>query len=182
MVQPASESAGESETPVEAENIESLKKSLAEEKAKAAGYLANWQRSEADYINYKRRCEQEKDELGKFANTGLILSILPILDDLERAFQALPADQDNLCWAEGFRLIERKLKSTLEVMGVSPIKAVGEPFDPRVHEAVRQDRGKEGIVIGEMQKGYTFRDRVIRPSQVVVGNGEGEEKEVPQHG
>ncbi|MFC1934506.1 nucleotide exchange factor GrpE, partial [Chloroflexota bacterium] len=68
------------------------------------------------------------------------------------------------------------LRTSLEAQGLSHIKAVGEPFDPYLHEAIRQDKGKDGIVIEEVQKGYQFHDRVIRPSKVVVGNGEVEGK------
>ncbi len=154
------------------EDSQALKQALTEEKEKAEANLAGWQRAQADFINYKRRNEQEKEEAIKFANSQLMLSLLPILDDLERAFTTLPQRPARRSWAEGIRLIERKLKATLEAHGLSPIKAQGEPFDPRQHEAVRQAKGKEGIVIEEVQKGYRFRERVIRPSRVVVGNGE----------
>ena len=159
----------------EVEDIGALKQALAEEKEKAKGYLANWQRAEADFINYKRRSEQEKEEISKFSTSMLMLKILPILDDLERAFASSPPRLAKLGWVDGIRLIDRKLRSTLEAQGLSLINALGEPFDPRLHEAVRQDKGKEGIVIEEVQKGYTFRDKVIRPSKVVVGSGEAEE-------
>ena len=76
---------------------------------------------------------------------------------------------------DGIKLIERKLRATLEAQGLSEIKALGEPFDPHFHEAVMQDKGKEGAVVEEVQKGYKFNDRVIRPTKVVVGNGEEEE-------
>ena len=161
----------------EAEDIESLKQALAEEKEKAEGYLANWQRTQADFINYKRRNEQEREEFNKFASTGLVLSLLPILDDLERALASLPPKSAKLTWVDGIRLIERKFRVSLETQGLTPIKALGEPFDPNLHEAVRQDKGKEGIVISELQKGYKFHDRVIRPTMVVVGNGEEVAKE-----
>lgn len=156
----------------EIEDSQALKQALTEEKEKAEANLAGWQRAQADFINYKRRNEQEKEEAIKFANSQLMLSLLPILDDLERAFAILPQRPARRSWADGIRLIERKLRATLEAHGLSPIKARGEPFDPRQHEAVRQAKGKEGIVIEEVQKGYRFRDRVIRPSRVVVGNGE----------
>lgn len=156
----------------EKEDTAALKQAMAEEKEKAENYLANWQRSQADFINYKRRCEQEKEEIGKFASMAVILSLLPVLDDLERAFTAVPPELDKLNWVEGVRLIYRKLQANLELQGVSAIHALGEPFDPRLHEAVRQDKGRDGIVIGEIYKGYKFRDRVIRPSQVIVGNGQ----------
>jgi len=103
-----------------------------------------------------------------------MLNLLPILDDLERAFASIPERLAKLGWVDGVRLIERKLQANLEAQGLSPIKALGEPFDPHLHEAVRQDKGSEGMVVEEVQRGYKFRDRVIRPSKVVVGNGEEE--------
>jgi len=166
----------EAEPEVVEEDIGALKQSLAEEKAKAEGYLANWQRAQADFINYKRRSEQEKEEISKFANASLMFSLLPILDDLERAFTSIPPHLTRLTWVDGIRLIERKLQASLEVQGLSPIKALGEPFDPKFHEAAMHSKGKEGIVIEELQKGYKLHDRVIRPAMVVVGNGQEEEK------
>ena len=160
----------------EIEDIEALKQTLAEEKEKAETNLANWQRAQADFINYKRRSEQEREDIGKFANTVLMLNLLPILDDLERAFTSIPPDLARLTWIDGIRLIQQKLRASLEAQGLSQIKAVGEPFDPRFHEAIRQDKGKEGIVTEELQKGYMFHDRVIRPTMVVVGNGEEEDE------
>jgi molecular chaperone GrpE len=176
--QPEEEQTSEVEPEVtEIEDIEKLKQALAEEKAKAEANLAGWQRAQADFINYKRRSEQERDEIGQFANSVLILNLLPILDDWERALASIPDDAANTSWVDGIRLIERKLRAVLEAEGLSPITAVGEPFDPTQHEAAMQGKGKEGIVIAELQKGYKFHDRVIRPAKVVVGNGEEEEKE-----
>jgi molecular chaperone GrpE len=159
------------------EDIEALKQALAEEKAKAEANLAGWQRAQADFVNYKRRAEQEKEEISQFANSILILNLLPVLDDWERALASIPEDQADLGWVEGVRLIERKLRGTLEALGLSPIEAVGQPFDPNLHEAAMQGKGEEGIVVGELRKGYKFRDRVIRPTKVVVGNGEKEKEE-----
>jgi molecular chaperone GrpE len=156
----------------EIEDIESLKETLAEVKAKAEANLAGWQRAQADFINYKKRAEQEKQDLSKFANSVLILNLLPVLDDFERAFSSIPPKMGKLSWLDGIKLIERKLWAVLQAQGVSPIKALGEPFDPQFHEAVRQDKGKDGLVIEEVQKGYMLEDRVIRPTMVVVGNGE----------
>jgi len=166
----------EKTTELEAEDIDSLKKALEEEKAKAERHLNNWQRAEADFDNYKKRAEQERSESTKFANMVLILSLLPILDDLERAFNSLPAKLAQLTWIDGIRLIYRKLQATLEARGLSEIKTLGENFDPTVHEAVSQGEGEEGKVIEELQKGYKLYDRVIRPALVVVGKGKEEEK------
>ncbi|HEX73870.1 MAG TPA: nucleotide exchange factor GrpE [Dehalococcoidia bacterium] len=161
----------------EAEDIEVLKQALAEEKAKVEANLAGWQRVQADFINYKRRSEQEKVEISKFANAALMFNLLPILDDMERALASVPPKLTEFTWVEGVSLIERKLKASLELQGLSQVKALGEPFDPKLHEAAMYTKGEEGIVIEELQKGYKLQDRVIRPSMVVVGNGEEQEVE-----
>lgn len=161
----------------EIEDVESLKQALAKATEKAEGYLASWQRTQADFINYKRRNEQEREEFTRFANSNLMLSLLPVLDDLERALASIPAKPSRHTWLDGIRLIERKFRASLEAQGLTLIEALGKPFDPNLHEAVRQDRGEEGIVIEELQKGYKLHDRVIRPTMVVVGNGEAAAKE-----
>ena len=158
------------------EDIEALKETLAEEKQKADGYLANWQRAQADFVNYKRRSEQDREETVKFANSQLMLSILPVLDDWELAINAIPPRIAKHPWVDGVKLIERKLRACLEAHGLSKIKALGEPFDPNLHEAAMYSKGNEGMVTEELQKGYKLHDRVIRPTMVVVGNGEEEEK------
>ncbi len=163
--------------PAETDDPAILRQALAEEKQKAESYLANWQRTQADFINYKRRIQQEKEEISQFARVALILGVLPALDDLERALASVSPRLAKLSWVDGVRLIERKLRANLEAQGLSPIKAVGEIFDPHQHESVREDKGKEGTVIEEVQKGYMLHDKVIRPSKVVVGNGETEDTE-----
>jgi len=153
----------------EAEDTESLRKLLAEEKEKAEKYLANWQRAQADFINYRRHTEQERAEATKLANATLILNLLPILDDLERALNSVPAKLAGLPWLDGVRLIQRKLQAVLGTQGLSPIEVVGKDFDPNLHEAVLYGEGEEGKVIQEIQKGYRLHDRVLRPAQVGVG-------------
>ena len=161
----------------QAEDIETLQQVIAEEKEKAERYLANWQRSQADFDNYKKRSEQEKREFFEFANSALISNLLTVLDDLERAFASVPAELDESNWTEGIKLIYNKFKTTLETQGLTEIEARGEPFDPRLHEAVMQQEGKEGMVIEEIQKGYKFKEKVIRPSLVTVGNGKKRRRE-----
>jgi molecular chaperone GrpE len=158
------------------EDVDVLRQSLLDEKAKAEDYLANWQRSQADFINYKKRCEKEKEEIGEYSKSTVIKSILPVLDDFERAISAVPQGNVDSGWIEGVQLIERKLRNTLESLGLECIECVGECFDPYTHEAIRQACGEEGIVLEEVQKGYKLNDKVIRPSQVVVGSGETEER------
>lgn len=155
---------------------EKLKKDLAEEKAKAESYLAGWQRAQADFANYKRRVETEREDTIKYANNEFILKILPILDDFERAFAAITDNQSVTSIVDGMKLVERKLKSFLETQGVSEIKAIGQPFDPNFHEAVMQTEGEEGFITREFEKGYQINSRVIRPSKVAVGTGKTEEQ------
>jgi len=156
----------------EMEDIEAPDKALAEEKARADINMTGWQRAQADFANYKRRVEQEMQEIGKLSNANLVLNLLPVMDDLERALSSVPDDLTNDGWVDGIILIDRKLRGTLESMGLSAIEAVGEPFDPNIHEAVMQGQGEDGMVIAELEKGYKFQDRIIRPTKVVVGNGE----------
>lgn len=179
MVQqePEEQNAGIESQVAEKEDIEELKQALAEAKQKAENYLANWQRAQADFINYKRRSEQEKGEIKQAANSVLMLSLLPVLDDLDRAFASILPELTKLGWVDGIRLVERKLRASLEAQGLSPIKAVGEPFDPKLHEAARHGKGNEGIVVEELQRGYRLQDRVLRPTMVVVGEGEKKETE-----
>jgi len=155
----------------QSEDIETLQQTLADEKEKAENYLANWQRSQADLENYIKRAEQEKSETVEFANTILILDLLPILDDFERALVSLPVELDEQNWTEGIKLIYNKLKAILETQGLAEIKAKGESFDPYFHEAAGQVEGEEGIIIEEIRKGYRFRGKLLRPSMVMVGTG-----------
>ena len=161
----------------ETDELESLRQALAEEQAKAEANLAGWQRAQADFANFKRRSEQERGEYARFANAGLMLELLPVLDDLERALEHVPAKLASAAWVDGVALIYRKLKAVLESQGLTQIEALGKPFDPNLHEAVRQDEGEEGIVIEEIRKGYQLHDKIIRPTMAVVGNGEDTDKE-----
>jgi len=155
----------------EAEDLESLKKALEEAKEKSEKYLANWQRAEADFINYKRRSEQERAEMAGFANAILITDLLPILDDLERALEAAcTADQFD-CLKEGLELVHRRFCDALEREGVERIEDIGHQFDPNFHEAVLQVDDPEACsntVVSVVQKGYKLGNKILRPSQVVV--------------
>ena len=159
----------EQETAAQALDVDTLKRQVEEEKQKAEGYLANWQRAQADFINYKRRTEQEKNELTKFSTAMLILNLLPVMDDLERALSTVPTALAGLSWFDGLRLIHRKLVAILENQGLQAIEAEGKDFDPNLHEAIMHVEGEEGKVVQVMQKGYKLHDRIIRPAMVTVG-------------
>jgi molecular chaperone GrpE len=165
----ANEGEGEQKEPSTAENSTDLATQLAEEKEKALSYLASWQRAAADYQNFKRRVDQEREELSRLGNAALIMNILPLMDDLERALQNVDSRLAGMTWLDGIRLIHRKFQALLEINGVTEIAADGEMFDPNVHEAVTFGDGEEGRVIGVVQKGYKLGGRVLRPTLVVVG-------------
>ena len=156
----------------EIEDIESLKESLAETRKEAEENLENWQRTQADFINYKRRSQQEKEEIGQYTSMVLLHNMLPVLDDLERALGSVPDTIKKTPWLEGMKLIERKFNNILESQGVTRIKTRGKAFDPNLHEAMMTTRGKEGMVVRELLKGYRIGDRTIRPAKVAVGSGE----------
>jgi molecular chaperone GrpE len=168
------EASGEKEVTEEApagDDVEALKSALAEEKSKAESYLANWQRAQADFINLKRRTEQERAELAKFAASAIVAELLPVLDDFDLALENVPEGSAETNWIDGIRLIQRRLRSVLEAQGLAQIEALGKDFDPYFHEAVMFADGEEGKVVEEVQKGYTFHDRLLRPTKVKVGRG-----------
>jgi molecular chaperone GrpE len=152
--------------------LEELQAQLDEAQAQADELMRARQRAAADYANYKRRTDEERDTVARFANALLIGKLLAVLDDFDRALDHAPPDTDD-AWVEGVRLVERKLRSVLESEGVTPIDAVGQPFDPNVHEAVVHEETADhpdNTVIDELQRGYRLHDRVLRPALVKVAN------------
>jgi len=154
------------------ERVEELERELESTKAKADEHLHNWQRSAADFANFKRRTDDERAAMTALSNATLIVRLLAVLDDFDRALDNVPPEAHE-SWVEGVRLVERKLRTVLESEGVTPIEAEGQPFDPNLHEAVVHEETAEhpdNTVIGELQRGYRLHDRVIRPSLVRVAN------------
>lgn len=157
--------------PAAGTELEQLKKSLQEETEKAEKYLDQWQRTQADFDNYRRRTEQEKSELSQNTTCMVLANVLPVMDDLDRALGSIPESSANLPWIDGVKLIYKKFHAILESMGLEELCALGQPFDPALHEAVAHMEGDEGKVINEVQKGYKLRNKLVRPSKVVVGKG-----------
>ncbi|MCH8065619.1 MAG: nucleotide exchange factor GrpE [Chloroflexi bacterium] len=155
----------------EPQDIEGLQARVAEEKEKAQTFKANWQRAAADMQNLKRRMEQERSEVGRLANASLVINLLPLMDDLERALHEVDVKLAGLTWIDGIRLIYRKFEAVLQNAGVTEIEADGQQFDPNVHEAISEAPGEEGRIVSVVQRGYKLGDRVIRPAMVVVGKG-----------
>jgi len=149
----------------------SLEEQLASAEAKAAEYLDGWQRARAEFANARKRLERERGEARRNATIDLAERLLPILDDFERALEAVPANIADDNWFEGVALVYRKLRAILENVNIARIEALGQPFDPNVHEAVLEEESDEyesGIVVKELQTGYRLDDRVIRPALVIV--------------
>jgi molecular chaperone GrpE len=138
---------------------------------KAEEYRDLLQRLQADFNNYKRRVEREREERTKLANRELILKLLPVLDDFTRALESVLQEKADAGWVEGMALIARKLTAILEDEGLTRIDAAGKEFNPWEHEAVRCEESSdhdEGRVKAILRDGYKLHDIVIRPAQVVV--------------
>ena len=148
--------------------IKKIKKQLKACQKEKEEYLAGWQRAKADLINYKKEQEQKISDYYKFANQGLIAEILIVLDSFELALKHPPVGgQAN----EGFLQLYNQLKNTLINQGLEEIKAVGEKFNPELHESVGETKGKKpGFIVEEVQKGYKLNEKVIRPSKVKISN------------
>ena len=162
------------EPTAERESIDELRDQLTRAQNEAAEYLDNWRRAAADLSNARKRMLREQAEFNASATARVLERVLPIVDDVDRAMELLPAEQANGDWADGFRLIQRKLQTLLENEGVTPIRTEGQMFDPALHFAVTHEEHKgytEGQIIGEVARGYKLGDRVRRPSMVRVAKG-----------
>lgn len=142
------------------------------ERERAETNYKNWQRTAADFANYKRRIEQERTEGSRLANAALVINLLPVFDDLDRAVGSVDAHLAGLNWVQGIINIHQKFHRLLEAMGVTEVVAENVQFDPSAHEAVGNQPGEEGKVLHVVQKGYALSGKVIRPAMVIVGSGE----------
>lgn len=168
---PAGETAeGDLATDVEAAELAALYEALAAERRKAGDYLAQLQRLKADFDNYRRRMMQEQARWQDQAVGQFLLQVLPVLDNLERAVaSAEKADMEAL--RQGLDLTLRQFRDTLDRVGIQPVDADGQPFDPNLHEAMMRVEGgeaAEGTVLETLQKGYVFKGQVLRPALVKV--------------
>ena len=132
-------------------------------------------RSQADLENYRKRMAREKSDAIQYANASLLSSLLPVLDNFEMGLQAARQDgEDNIIY-QGFVMVRKQIEDFLAENGVTPVEATG-PFDPNVHEAVKQehdDEVPEGEIVAELRKGYRLSDRLLRAANVVVSKGPG---------
>ena len=151
--------------------INELQNELQEVRTKADEYLDGWQRSRAEFANYKKRVEREQAQIYQTTTGAIVKRYLEVLDDLERALRNRPQNGEGAAWANGIELVYRKLQTILENEGVKPIQAEGQFFDPNFHEAVtleESDGYESGQVIEVLQQGYMLGERVLRPAMVRV--------------
>lgn len=140
-------------------------------KKQAEEFHGKYLKALADLENYRRRTRRDREELVKYAAGPLLEKLLPVVDNLERALSASKETGQEEALHQGVDIIYRQLMQVLSESGLTPIESVGQPFDPHVHNAVGQvesDKYESGIVVEELQKGYRFKDRVLRPAMVQV--------------
>jgi molecular chaperone GrpE len=149
----------------------SLDAQLTEARAKADEYLDGWQRARAEFANYRKRADKERDEAYQIGAVEMLRKLMPIIDDFDRAIANVPADKSGDDIIKGFSLIYRKLLTQLENAGIKIINPVGEVFNPAYHEAIGHDETSNvpsGHVSTVLQKGYLYDDKVLRPALVRV--------------
>jgi molecular chaperone GrpE len=131
-------------------------------------------RSQADFENYKKRAAREKDEAIKYANSALLEKLIAIVDNFELGLEAARAGGDDSPILSGMSMVLKQLMDFLTEQGLQPIDAAGQKFDPNLHEAIAHEpsaKFAEGIVIRQTRRGYRMKDRLLRPSSVVVSSG-----------
>ena len=147
---------------------------IEEYKQKTAEYEDRYLRLAADFENYKKRTARQFEDILKNSNENIIVSILEVIDNFERALAAAEEVTDFKALHSGTELIHQSMLELLKKEGVMPIEAIGEPFDPTYHEAMMQvdsEEHPEGVVVDEMVKGYMLNGKVIRYAKVIVSRG-----------
>ena len=171
---PNNESIDQSIAAPELPSMDELQEQLAQAQAQASEYLDQARRATADLSNARKRMQREMDEVRASASERVLERLLPVVDDVERAFVNVPAGQVDSDWVNGFRMIQRKLWSLLESEGVTIVPAQGQPFDPGIHYAITHEEAEgfeDGQIIAEVAPGYRLNDKVLRPAMVRVAKG-----------
>jgi molecular chaperone GrpE len=155
------------------EEYDTLQNQIEEARSKEKEYIDSWQRERADFMNYKKRVERERELAHANASADVVLKYLVLQDDLERALKFRPGESESPAWVDGIECIYRKLVSLLEKEGIKQIVPEGEMFDPTMHEAVVQEDNPDfesGQIIEVISPGYQMGDRIIRPARVRVAS------------
>ncbi len=151
-------------------SVNNLEEQLTELAKQKQEYLAGWQRSRADFLNYKKEEIKRFEKIINFANQGMILKVLPLLDNLYLAEKNLPENLKKNQYVQGLLQIKIQLENLLKNQGVEPLEVIGKQFDPQFHEVVEEiESDKEiGIIVEEIQKGYLINQNLLRPAKVRV--------------
>jgi molecular chaperone GrpE len=131
-------------------------------------------RSQADFENYKKRSAREKEEAVRYANSALLERLMPIVDNFELGLEAARGEGETSAVFSGMSMVLKQLMDFLTEQGLQPIDATGQKFDPNLHEAIAHEPSEqfpEGVVIRQTRRGYRMKDRLLRPSSVVVSSG-----------
>ena len=166
----------------EVPSIETLQAELDEANRERGQFKLMAQRAQADMMNFRRRVEEERGEAYHSIAARFITKLLPVLDDLQRALDHVPASAEEAKWFEGIRLIERSLQSLLESEEVTTIEADGKTFDPWEHEAlfsIEKPDAEAGTVVSVIRPGYKLHGKVLRAAQVAVAQGQEPEEQEP---
>jgi len=149
---------------------EELRTALEEEKEQCGKYLKNWQYVQADFQNYKKRIEKDRQLQAETLRANAMRQYIEVLDDIQLALKNVPEDKEAIQWSAGIELVQRKMQMVLDNEGVKPIPVEGE-FNPTLHEAISSEPSEEvesGHIIGVIQEGYQIGNRVLRPARVRV--------------
>ncbi len=143
---------------------------LESQKAKAEEYYTQLQRLKAEFDNFRKRTQREKEEFAKYASERVILSLLPVLDNFERAVDSTRTNKDFDSFSQGVAMILKQFYKVLEDEGLRVIDTAGREFDPNLHDALMKEESEQGdnMILDEIQKGYYLKDKVLRPSKVKV--------------
>jgi molecular chaperone GrpE len=150
-------------------DIEELKKRIEEIEKKRDEYFSGWQREKADFLNYKKEEFERLKGTLCIAKESLFEELIPVLDSFRLAEKAIPEEEKNDNRIKGLILIKKQLEDALKGLGLTEIDSVGKKFDPALHEAVEETEGEPGVIVEEVEKGYSFNGKTIRPAKVKVG-------------
>ena len=155
------------------EEIRRLREALEAKSREVEEHRDRYLRAAAEFDNARKRAARERDEYSRYANESLLRELLPVLDNFERALQAVRGEPAAAAVTAGVELIQRELLRVLEKFGVTSFTSVGQPFDPERHEAIARvpAQGRpEGTVVDETARGYLLNGRVLRPAMVTVAS------------
>ena len=133
-------------------------------------YFSGWQREKADFLNYKKQEFERLKETLNIAKESLFKELIPVLDNFNLAQKAIPEEEKEKNSIKGLLLIKKQLEDSLKSLGLEEIETIGKQFDPKMHEAVEEVEGAEpGVIVEEVQKGYSFQGKIIRVAKVKIG-------------